>query len=245
MFPQRAKILDLFWWEKVCKQTLIKVIYTSETAFHDSWSTTCEISPLLQCQEGLQVKMLSEILDFLQYLYAVFCLCSVRSALISGVYHDHIQQPDTDASVLHSALPIKPSFPLSSSLQLAPQTGNRCPSFPVSVHGREPGQCMHTHTTIQHKITPPPKTYQDTRTVATADKQTWAHHQKPEVNNKQKYTWAVIYSLYHALRLYGADAFGLEFKRHLSNQTKQFYIIKNATAVPVFNPLTETSAFYY
>ncbi len=99
MFPQRAKILDLFWWEKVCKQTLIKVIYKSETAFHDSWSTTCEISPLLQCQEGLQVKMLSEILDFLQYLSAVFCVCSVRSALtlISGVYHDHIQQPDTDA----------------------------------------------------------------------------------------------------------------------------------------------------
>ncbi len=43
--------------------------------------------------------MLSEILDFLQYLYAVFCLCSVRSALtlISGVYHDHTQQPDADA----------------------------------------------------------------------------------------------------------------------------------------------------
>lgn len=69
-------------------------------------------------------------------------------------------------SVLHSALPIKPSFPLSSSLLLAPQTGNRCPSFPVSVHGREPGQCgyIYSCTRTQQYNTRSPLSRQHIRT---------------------------------------------------------------------------------
>lgn len=106
-------------------------------------------------------------------------------------------------SVLHSALPIKPSFPLSSSLLLAPQTGNRCPSFPVSVHSREPGQCgyIYSYTRTQQYNTRSPlsrKHIRNREQQRRTNQPGFIHternkHDKPEVNNKHNKCWSPVH----------------------------------------------------
>lgn len=117
-------------------------------------------------------------------------------------------------SVLHSALPIKPSFPLSSSLLLAPQTGNRCPSFPVSVHSREPGQCgyIYSYTRTQQYNTRSPLSRKhirnreqqrrtnrrQTNLGSFIQRETNMTNQRwitSIINAEVPFTWAVIYSL--------------------------------------------------
>lgn len=132
---------------------------------------------------------------FFQYFYGVFCLWSVRSALISGVYHEHIQQPDADALCASFCSAYK-TLISSELISPAHSTDRKQMSLISCVCPRQRAGTMrlhlfmHTDTTIQHKITPQPTTYQDTRTAATdkpqINKPGFIHTErnKPEVNNK-------------------------------------------------------------